>query len=350
MTQRFAKSLQWKLTLSYTLVTVGTMLVLELGLMTLLGVISLWNRDLLGTIWYEWHELVAVATVILGWAVLSGAVLFAGTIPLGLLFGSITARWLLTTRIKSLADAATAYSYGDFTVIPKDKSEDELGQLAGRLRRMAVELATLLETRHELATVDARNRLARDLHDTVKQQIFALQMQVAAAQALMDRDPAGAKDHISEANILAQQAQQELKTLIDELRPAALNDKGLASAVRHYTQSWQQLTSIATEVGIRGERTMSLVREQALYRILQEALANVAKHSGASMAAIQLSYFPTSVTLTVQDNGLGFNPNSAPADGFGLQSMQQRAEELGGRLQIKSHAGRGTTVQVMLPV
>lgn len=350
MSQLLPKSLQWKLTLSYTLVTVGTLLVLELGLISILGVITLWGRDLLSMIRYEWHELIAIATVVLGGAVLSGAVLFAGTIPLGLLFGFITARLLLTKRIKSLAEAATAYSYGDFTVIPKDKSEDELGQLAGRLRRMAGELATLLETRHELATVEARNRLARDLHDTVKQQIFALQMQVAAAQALIERDPGSAKSHITEANYLAQQAQQELKTLIDELRPAALDDKGLATAVRTYAQTWQQLTGVTTEVGVSGERALSLVREQALYRILQEALANVAKHSGASMVGIQLSYTPTSVTLTVQDNGVGFNPKIARAEGFGLQSMHQRAEELGGSLQLQSNAGRGTKVQVNLPV
>jgi len=350
MSQLFPKSLQWKLTLSYTLVTVGTILVLELFLIGALGVITLWGRDILSIIRYEWQELLAIATVVLGGAVLSGAVLFVGTIPLGLLFGFITARLLLTKRIKSLAEAATAYSYGDFTVIPKDKSEDELGQLAGRLRRMAIELATLLETRHELATIEARNRLARDLHDTVKQQIFALQMQVAAAQVLVERDPVSAKSHITEANALAQQAQQELKTLIDELRPAALDDKGLATAVRDYAQTWEQLTNIATEVGVSGERSLSLVREQALYRILQEALANVAKHSEASTVGIQLSYTPTTVTLTVQDNGLGFDPKSARAEGFGLQSMHQRAEELGGTLQVQSKAGRGTVVKVSLPV
>lgn len=345
MSQLFPKSLQWKLTLSYTFVTVGTLLVLELGLIGVLGIFTLWGRGIPSI--PEWFTIV---TVVLGGAVLSGAVLFMGTIPLGLLFGFITARLLLTKRIQSLAEAATAYSYGDFTVIPKDKSEDELGLLAGRLRRMAGELATLLETRHELATVEARNRLARDLHDTVKQQIFALQMQVAAAQALLERDPTSAKSHITEANYLAQQAQQELKTLIDELRPAALDDKGLAAAVRGYAHSWQQLTTIATEVGISGERSLSLVREQALYRILQEALANVAKHSGASTVGIQLSYTPTTVTLTIQDNGLGFNPKVARSEGFGLQSMHQRAEELGGALLIESKTGRGTVVQVSLPV
>jgi signal transduction histidine kinase len=345
MNQFIPKSLQWKLTLSYTFVTVGTLLVLELGLLGILGIITIAGRGIPSI--PEW---VAITTVVLGGAVLSGAVLFVGTIPLGLLFGFITARLLLTQRIKSLAEAATAYSYGDFTVIPKDKSEDELGQLAGRLRRMAVELATLLETRHELATVEARNRLARDLHDTVKQQIFALQMQVAAAQALIERDPGSAKSHITEANYLAQQAQQELKTLIDELRPAALDDKGLATAVRTYAQTWQQLTGIATEVGVSGERSLSLVREQALYRILQESLANVAKHSGANTVGIQLSYTPSTVTLTVQDNGLGFDPKTARSEGFGLQSMHQRAEELSGVLQIQSKTGRGTVVKVSLPV
>jgi signal transduction histidine kinase len=347
--QFLPKSLQWKLTLSYTLVTVGTLLVLELGLLGILVIINYWGYGLRGG-FNQWHELLVLFTFIVGVAFASGAVLFVGTIPFGLLFGFITARLLLTRRIQALAEAATAYSYGDFSIVPKDKSEDELGFLAGRLRRMAAELATLLETRQELATVEARNRLARDLHDTVKQQIFALQMQVAAAQALVERDPTSAKSHISEANFLAQQAQQELKTLIDELRPAALDDKGLASAVRNYAHTWQQLSGIATEVGVSGERSLSLVREQALYRILQESLANVAKHSGASTVGIQLSYTHNTITLTVQDNGLGFNTNAAHSEGFGLQSMHQRAEELGGRLQIQSESGRGTKIQAALPI
>lgn len=348
--QFLPKSLQWKLTLSYTFVTVGTLLVLELVLLGLLVIINYWGYNIANVFLYEWHEIAVIVTFILGVAFASGAILFVGTIPLGLLFGFITARLLLTKRIKALAEAATAYSYGDFSIVPKDKSEDELGLLAGRLRRMAAELANLLQTRQELATVEARNRLARDLHDTVKQQIFALQMQVAAAQALIERDPTSAKSHITEANFLAQQAQQELKSLIDELRPAALDDKGLASAVRGYAQTWQQLTGVATEVGISGERALSLVREQALYRILQEALANVAKHSSASTVGIQLSYTPTTVTLTVQDNGLGFDPKSVRSEGFGLQSMHQRAEELAGRLHIQSVIGRGTRIQAALPV
>jgi HAMP domain-containing protein len=166
--QFLPKSLQWKLTLSYTLVTVGTLLVLELGLLGIIAVINYWGYDLLNVLRYEWHEIFIIITFVLGVAVASGAILFVGTIPLGLLFGFITARLLLTKRIQALAEAATAYSYGDFSIVPKDKSEDELGLLAGRLRRMAAELANLLETRQELATVEARNRLARDLHDTVK--------------------------------------------------------------------------------------------------------------------------------------------------------------------------------------
>lgn len=336
---KFLRSLQWKLTLSYTLITVGTILFVEVLFIWLLGGMSFIRQDVDGMLRY----------ILIGITLMTGsaAAITVATIPFGLLFGFITARILLTERLQRLAYVAESYSRGDFSLKPTDRSKDELGQLGGKLLVMGEQLENLLETRQELAGVEERNRLARDLHDTVKQQLFAMQMQLGAAEALIDYNPTAAKGHLQQANSLSRQTQQELKTLIDELRPASLENKGLADSVRDYAKVWSDRSLIAVEVGVSGEREIPLAREQALYRILQEALANVAKHSDATRVAVQLSYTNTSVALIIQDNGAGFD-TKVRSKGFGLQSMRQRAEEMGGIFSIESGA-TGTTIQVRIP-
>src|SRR5215216_1802725 len=150
---------------------------------------------------------------------------------LGALFGFFTA-WSLTRRIGRLVRAARSWSRGDFSVTTKDRSRDELGQLSRELNSMAAELENLLQARGELATLEARNRFARDLHDSVKQQVFATSLQIAAARALIEKDTGSAESHLSQADELVRQAQKELNVLIQEMRPAALEGKGLATALR----------------------------------------------------------------------------------------------------------------------
>ncbi len=335
---RFLGSLQWKLTLSYMFITVGTILFLEVLFLWLLGGVSFIQQDVSGMLRY----IIMGITLMVG----SGAALTLATIPFGLLFGFITSRILFTGRLQGLAFVAESYSHGDFSLKPADRSADELGQLGTKLLIMGEQLETLLETRQALASVEERNRLARDLHDTVKQQLFAMQMQLGAAQALLEYNPAAAGTHLQQADALSRQTQQELKTLIDELRPAALESRGLADSVRDYAKVWGDRTGIQVEVGISGERQIPLAQEQSLYRILQEALANVDKHSTASRVAVQLSYTKTSVALIIQDNGVGFD-TTVRSQGFGLQSMRQRAEEMGGILNLQS-TPQGTMVEVRI--
>nr|MBA3703378.1 HAMP domain-containing protein [Rubrobacteraceae bacterium] len=128
---------------------------------------------------------------------------------LGALFGFFTA-WSLTRRIGRLARAARSWSRGDFSVTTKDRSRDELGQLSRELNSMAAELENLLQARGELATLEARNRFARDLHDSVKQQVFATSLQIAAARALIEKDTDSAESHLSQDDELVRQAQKEL--------------------------------------------------------------------------------------------------------------------------------------------
>jgi NarL family two-component system sensor histidine kinase LiaS len=268
---------------------------------------------------------------------------------LGMIFGFLTA-WGMTRRLQRLARAAQAWSRGDFSVAVKDRSQDEIGQLSRELNNMAAQLEGLIQARQELATLETRNRFARDLHDSVKQQIFATSFQVAAARALMAEDTEAAEEHLAQAEELARQAQRELNVLIGELRPAALEGKGLSSAMRDYAEDWSRRAEIPAEVRIRGEREAPLEVEHALFRVAQEALANVAKHSGAGSVEVDLIYTSDSLTLRVADDGRGFDPAKNPGEGLGLQSMHERLEKLGGRVEVESAPGTGTRVTCVCPL
>ena len=139
----------------------------------------------------------------------------------GLVFGYLTARGI-TRRLQGLAVAADEWGRGNFSAHANDASEDELGQVARQLNRMAEQLQNLLSARQKLATLEERNRLARDLHDSVKQQIFAVSMQIGATKVLLKRDASAAEARLNETEKLVHQAQQELTSLIRELRPVAL--------------------------------------------------------------------------------------------------------------------------------
>ena len=274
------------------------------------------------------------------------------TVPaavLGLIFGFFTA-WGLTRRLRRLALAAKAWSRGDFSVVVGDRSKDELGQLSRELNSMAAQLENLIQARGELATLETRNRFARDLHDSVKQQVFATSLQIAAARALIERDTTSAEDHLSQADELVRQAQKELNILIAEMRPAALEGKGLASALREYVDRWSQGAEIPADLSVRGERETPLEVEQALFRVAQEALANVARHSEAEHADIDLIYTSSTVTLRVADDGRGFDPAGGSGGGFGLQSMRERLVRLGGHVDLESAPGKGTRVTAVCPL
>lgn len=267
---------------------------------------------------------------------------------IGAIFGLVTARGP-ARRLQNLAEASEAWSKGDFSFTVKDKSKDEIGQLSRDLNHMASELENLIETRQELATLETRNRFARDLHDSVKQQVFATSLQVAAAKALISRDVEAAETHLSQAEYLVHGAQKELNALIHEMRPAALEGRGLAPALRDYVKDWSERCEVLAGFHVRGERAASLEVEQAVFRVAQEALANVARHSGASWTEVELLYDDDCVTLRVSDDGRGFDPANTPKSGFGLESMGERAKRLGGRFEAESKPGKGASIVFTLP-
>jgi signal transduction histidine kinase len=271
---------------------------------------------------------------------------------LALVVGTLTGvviSFNLTRRLSRITRAAESWSRGDFTAIARDSAGDELGQLARDLNWMAERLQTLLATRQELAVVEERNRLARELHDTVKQHVFASALLVRAARKQVDRDPETAKRHLQEAEELAGEMQQELITLIGALRPAAIEDRGLVSVVTEYAGDWTERTGIKVDLRIQGERATPVEVEETLYRVVQEALANVARHSGSAIAQIRLAWQESQICLSVWDEGRGFDPLSGVGKGLGLVSMRERVEALGGSMSISSSPG-DTRVEACVPI
>ncbi len=261
----------------------------------------------------------------------------------GMVFGYLTARGL-TRRLKGLTTAADRWGRGDFSALAHDASEDELGYVARQFNRMAEQLQNLLQARQKLATLEERNRLARDLHDSVKQQIFAVAMQIGATKVLLKRDVNAAEVRLNEAQKLVNQAQQELTSLIRELRPAALEGKGLVAALRELATQWTQQTDIVANLRAEGKQTLPLTLEEGLFRVAQEALANVARHSKATLVQIILTTTGETVTLSVADNGQGFDTARSEHPGVGLLSMQERMRALGGDVEVESTPGKGTRI------
>lgn len=211
------------------------------------------------------------------------------------------------------------------------------------------EIERLFEQTKELAVIEERNRLARELHDSAKQKAFAALAQLGTANGLIQQDIRAAKLHINEAENLVYDVIQELTFLIQEMYPLALKEKGLVTSLREYVFEWETRTDIPVSLQAENETRLPFEMEQAIYRIAQESLANVARHSRASHAEVSVIYSPEAVKMDVHDDGQGFDISRRPL-GIGLRSMQERAESLGGRVSIKSVPGNGTSVSVTIPL
>jgi signal transduction histidine kinase len=285
------------------------------------------------------HALSLVARSLLLFALGAGLV--------GGVFGSLTAEGMVS-RFGRLWRATEAWSRGDFSRFVHDRSGDEISQLADRLNTMAVQLKELLEKRQQLAVTEERNRLARDLHDSAKQQALAASFQLGTALTLLEADPQAARRHLLEAEELVDSVRLELTDLIHELRPPT-EQRDLTDLITECVREWTHQNGIRADLTLDLEPSLPLDAEGTLYRIVQEALANVARHSQATSAAVSLSQDAAALTLTITDNGAGFDPQ-APHPGIGLHSMRERAESIGGRLTIESQPGRGTAVTVTLPL
>jgi nitrate/nitrite-specific signal transduction histidine kinase len=229
-----------------------------------------------------------------------------------------------------------------------DLSSEQLAPLAavGNQIGMAVDNARLFEKAEESAATAERDRLARDLHDAVSQTLFSVSLIAEVLPRIFERDPAQAKDRLEELRQLTRGALAEMRTLLLELRPAALAEANLADLLKQLAEAVTGRARIPVELRIESCGKLPTEVRVALYRISQEALNNVVKHSGATRAALSFTCEGDEIRLVIGDNGSGFDAVKAGAGQLGLGIMMERAEAVGATLELDSKPGLGTTVCV----
>jgi len=227
-----------------------------------------------------------------------------------------------------------------------DDDEELIGLLAAHAA-IAIGKARLHEQTRELSIQAERNRLALDLHDAVSQKLFGLVLSAETAATLLDRDPGAARDQVERLATLAQEALDELRSLVFELRPPDLARDGLCGTLRKHVEVLRRLQGRDISLDVDDGVALDPARDAEVFRIAQEALQNALRHSGAEHIVVRLRREERRAVLEVADDGAGFEPGAVAlrSRSLGLTSMEERAERLGGELTIDSSPA-GTTVRL----
>jgi signal transduction histidine kinase len=225
-------------------------------------------------------------------------------------------------------------------------------RLANAMEENAGLHAQLLVQAREAGVLDERQRMAREIHDTLAQELAAMIRQLQAADRVRDQ-PEQWQHHMDQVQLLAHRGLDEARRSVQALRPAPLEKTRLPEAVAEFAQAWSKTSGVSLSVDTNGTPVPMITGiEVALFRVAQEALANVAKHANASRVGITLSYLDDVVLLDVRDDGVGFVPDTTgPGEdgGYGLGTMRQRLQGVGGTLEIESGPGEGTAIGASVP-
>lgn len=233
---------------------------------------------------------------------------------------------------------------GYFATVVRQSAERQ--QLIDELRRTQTELK---EVERRAGVLTERQRLARDIHDTLTQGFASIAMLLEAATASLPNDAPGRR-HVDRALQTARDNLAESRRIVWEMRPAALVDASLGEALRDLAQRLSDDIGIEVATNVTGRPvTLEAGEENEILRVAQEALNNIRRHAGASRVNMTLSYMEEAVVLDVEDDGVGITSESA-SKGTGMRSMRERAETLGGRLIVESSPGDGTTVALQVPI
>ncbi len=271
--------------------------------------------------------------------------LYPPILILGLVFG-----WFvggrLTRRLLPLRDMVNNWAKGDFTLRVRDESGDEMSEFARQLNWVADELETLIKMRETIAGLEERQRIARELHDSVKQRVFAISLMLKNLRKTPDIPPRVAEQLES---VLAQvrEIQGELRLSIQQLHPHHPSTFDIYQALHSLHQRWQGGTR-GISIDIQAERA-NLPPDVVmnLYRITEEAVSNAVRHSGASHVTVTFRHGEHAFELVIQDNGHGFKPDDITY-GLGLRSMKERAGQIGAHFTLQSNPA-GTTIRVLIP-
>ncbi len=240
--------------------------------------------------------------------------------------------------------------YGRATVKAKTasaRSEQLLRELESANRR----LQEYAEGAKEAATVEERARLARELHDAVTQTIFSMNLTAEAARMAHKSDPARVPAMLDRLQELARDALAEMRSMVEQLRQKGVAESSLVRALEKHIALRAERDGLRATLSAEGTERGSAQMRDALFRTVQEALNNVLRHSGTSEASILVRFDAEEARLTVEDKGIGFDPAGARSGrSFGLQTMRERVEALGGSFSVESEPGKGTMIRASVPV
>lgn len=235
-------------------------------------------------------------------------------------------------------------------------SEENLRLLhtVGELVSIALERAYLFAQSTQLGVMEERNRLAREIHDTLAQSLTGIALRLETVDAMLEAgaEPAQTRASVQQALKLTQAALEETRRSVLDLRAAPLAGRNLVEALTLLIEEYERRAGhprVTLNV-IGGPRPVPGRIEMGLYRIVQEGLTNIARHAGANFIEVELVFSPDSIRLMIEDDGRGFDPSQVPAGHFGLIGLNERVKLLGGRLKLESAPGEGVRVVVVIPL
>jgi signal transduction histidine kinase len=298
---------------------------------------------------------------------LSGLVATLAATLIAVLLGSLLAAtfltWVLTRPILTLVDASQKIAQGDFSPRVERWADDEIGDLAVAFNQMTDELKRMEEIRFEreqlrkqllegviTAQEEERQRIARELHDSTSQSLTSVMIGLRNFSEVCDNQDI--HPQIEQMREETGRTLEEIHSIAVQLRPAILDDLGLEAAISRLVQEWQKRTKIpADSVVYIGEDRLPSAVETALYRIVQEGLANISRHSKANNVSLLIERRENDVVAIIEDDGIGFDPNKLSENGrLGLLGMRERAELLNGNLTIESQNQKGTSIFITIPM
>ncbi|MFI1091553.1 GAF domain-containing sensor histidine kinase [Streptomyces sp. NPDC020917] len=231
------------------------------------------------------------------------------------------------------------------------QADEDLLRILADHAAIALTNARLHERSRELTLAGERARIAHELHDAVSQKLFSLRLTAQAAAALVDGNPGRAKEEIRQVAALAAEAADELRAVVVELRPAALDDDGLVATLRTQADVLDRVHTAGVTFHAIQVRALPSSQEEALLRVAQEALHNALRHADAGTVSVTLEGRGKGALLRIRDDGRGFDPTAVRRAGrhLGLVSMRDRADGVGGRLTVESEPGKGTVIEMEVP-
>jgi signal transduction histidine kinase len=259
--------------------------------------------------------------------------------------------WGAVTAVPLRLQGRTVGVMSCYTVSDQPLPEPELRLLTTIADQVAVaaENARLEARARNHVAQEERARLARELHDSVSQAIYGIALGMRTALTLLERDPTRAAAPLEHALPLAEAALIEMRALIFDLRPDALEAEGLVMALEKQAAALRARHGLVVHLHAEAEPSASLAAKEALYRIAREALHNTVKHARAGVVDLTLHGHGDDLVLELHDDGLGFDPRHVPPEHLGLRKMRERAAQVGGSLEVESAMGLGTWIRVRVP-